>query len=405
MVTHRDFVVHLSRKPRIAGLLSAFVGAGANVIGVSDVGVRLVGGRPDPAVLKRAESSSNRPRQTKSGLTLKRLFLTLQYRWGEAVLKRNPEAGLVVWNGIKGHRSLLTHAAQQMGREVFFFEESPIPKRVAIDREGVNFGSSLPRDPAFYLAWLRTSGVSPHAWRKIVDDIVPRCSESRDDVKHDAAPDCLEDETFIFCPLQVPGDSQISVFGDWIESVDHMIDALKTASESLPEGWHLRIKEHPSAKVSFGEKLAALEGAKFRVDNTTNTMQQVELSQAVLNVNSSVGLQAFFFDKPVIVMGWSFYGFSDLAIKVDGPADLARTLSAPEHLSYNKRHRNAFMSYLCEAYYPAEQDVLAGRYGLDDVRKRDLERDRILAALPQPDYSRNSSASTPNKAAFGAQPR
>ncbi|MDO6458821.1 capsular biosynthesis protein [Celeribacter halophilus] len=307
--------------------------------------------------------------------------LARRYRGYKALLQHYPSASVVIWNGIKGQRSLLVHAARELGREVFYFEEAPLPKRLTIDRSGVNFGSSLPRDPAFYTAWLKACGVDPEAWRDVGRQIVPRPSDKRDDIRSENAPSELAQERFIFCPLQVPRDSQITIYGDWIKSVEEMIDHLKAASQHLPDGWHLRIKEHPSSKISFFDKLSALESDKFRVDNVTNTMDQIALSHAVLNVNSSVGLQAFFFNKPVIVLGQAFYCFDKLATKVNGLSDLADILTKPEDLTFSQNLRNAFMSYLCEDYYPMEQDVLDGTYGPEQVRQRDRDRDAILATL------------------------
>lgn len=376
-----DFVIHLPRNQRVCDILNAFIGSKASVCRVKDTGLRLTGGRPSPLILDKAARSGGKPPKGPIGRALKREFLVLQYRGSKSLLERYPSAGLVVWNGIKGRRSLLAYAAELLEREVFYFEEAPFPKRIAIDRCGVNYGNSLPRDTDFYRAWLAASETDPDYWRDVGKQIAPRLAEEREDVQSEEAPPELAQERFIFCPLQVPGDSQITIYGDWIGSVEDTIDRLKTASSNLPEGWHLRIKEHPSSQVSFFEKLDALRSDKFRIDNITNTMEQVALSCAVLSVNSSVGLQAFFSNKPVIVLGHAFYGFGTLATKVSGPSELSDILKRPENLTFCQESRTAFMSYLCEEYYPMEQDVLDGCYGPENVRQRDRERDNIIAML------------------------
>ena len=203
----------------------------------------------------------------------------------------------------------------------------------------------------------------------------------RSDVGQEDATEALTSENYIFCPLQVPGDSQLTIYGDWITRVGDMIDALAQAADALPEGWHVRIKEHPSAKQAFGDRLKALRGDKFRVDNATNTMQQVAHARAVLNVNSSVGLQAFYFDKPVIVLGHAFYAFDGLATKVSSQAELGEVFSDPERLAFDGQARDAFMNYLDSAYYPSEDDLIEGRFTIAQLQARDNARDAILGAL------------------------
>ena len=43
------------------------------------------------------------------------------------------------------------------------------------------------------------------------------------------------------------------------------------------------------------------------LDNDTDTFEQVAASRGVVTVNSSVGIQAFYFDKPVVVCGQTFW--------------------------------------------------------------------------------------------------
>jgi capsular polysaccharide export protein len=181
--------------------------------------------------------------------------------------------------------------------------------------------------------------------------------------------------------LQVPDDSQVIVFGDWIKSIDMLIDILHLASTSLPNGWHLRLKEHPSAKQRFTSKIQLLTSSKFHLDNTTNTFEQVEYSKSVLTINSSVGLQAMFFDRPVITLGKAFYSFDELTQRCSNIGELFSKLKAPDLLSFSQTQRDNFLSYLHKEYYPLENDVTAGLYTSYDVRRRDRRANKILANL------------------------
>lgn len=378
----QSVILHASRKARINRIQSGFAKGFTRAITYKTAGLRLRGPGLDGAVLAQAAHSGNKPGQGQLGQVIKRWFLAAQYRWFDALLAKSPNAAVLVWNGIKGHRSLFAHAARQHGRQVVFLEESPLPGRIAVDTQGVNFGASLPRRADFYQAWAKEAGCPADHWRRNAASLVPRQADTRKDVGQENATTALSSQNFIFCPLQVPGDSQITIYGDWIAQVDDMIDALAAAVDALPSGWHLRIKEHPSAKQSFGEKLNDLSGEKFRVDNATNTMQQAAHARAVLNVNSSVGLQAFFYDKPVLVLGHAFYAFDGLARKVDSVQELRDIFADVDALSFDAAARDAFMNYLDSAYYPTEADMIAGRFSIRELRARDAERDRVLASLP-----------------------
>lgn len=363
-----------SGSPRISAILDGFLGEIAEVTVLPHLGLRPFGPGLDEAELDLAARSGRTPRAGDFGLAVKKRLLLAQYRWSCHLLDRHPGALVAVWNGIKGHRRMLPYAARERGHQVMFFEESPLPGRISIDPEGVNQGCSLPRDIGFYHAWLKGFTGDPEGWRRLRDRIEARASLRPDEVSHRPATDALKGEKFLFCPLQVPEDSQLTVYGGWIGSVEKTIEVLHAASRALPEGWHLRLKEHPSAKESHAERLAALADDRFRVDNRTDTFAQVDHAQAVITVNSSVGLQAFLFDKPVIVLGQAFYALPGLAEQAGDLDRLKRLLADPAALRFDPAARRAYMSYLDAEYYPLESDVIEGRYRLDEVLNRPHHR-------------------------------
>ena len=97
------------------------------------------------------------------------------------------------------------------------------------------------------------------------------------------------------------------MFGGEFRSVDVFVSSLASAASSLPDGWHLRLKEHPSTQVSVVEAVRAAGTSRIWLDNDTDTFEQVAASRGVVTVNSSVGIQAFYFDKPVVVCGQTFW--------------------------------------------------------------------------------------------------
>ena len=188
------------------------------------------------------------------------------------------------------------------------------------------------------------------AWRAARSDVRQRTA-SRSRVSDDGLPSL--DEPFLFVPLQVPKDTQVRLFGGEFKSVDVFVSSLASAASSLPDGWHLRLKEHPSTQVSVAEAIRAAGTSRIWLDNDTDTFEQVAASRGVVTVNSSVGIQAFYFDKPVVVCGQTFWAIPGIATPAPGLESLKDVLAEAETLDFDEDARDAFMSYLSSVYFPA----------------------------------------------------
>ncbi len=323
-------------------------------------------------------------KQPKSDLvrSVKRSFLKGQYNWCYRRFSQQTPLIVACWNGTKGYRLLAMEAARALGHATLYLELAPLPGRITVDLLGINYNSSLPHRADFYLTWLdNQGGVDSSAWRQLRVGLKPRTASQRTDVGQQPASENLAGDQYVFCPLQVPGDSQVTIFGDWVPSVEALIGYFAQVSTTLPHGYHLRIKEHPSAKVSFARQLASVAGNRIRVDNETNTLEQVAHAKAVVTINSSVGFESLFFDKPVIVLGHAFYGIEGVAVKAKSLDHLSVLLSAPDSLGFDEKIRNAFMTYVTAVHFPDEASVLAGRITLTDIIARDRARDDVLQEL------------------------
>jgi capsular polysaccharide export protein len=128
------------------------------------------------------------------------------------------------------------------------------------------------------------------------------------------------------------------------------------------------------------EAVAAM-GRRVILDNQTNTIDQVAGAHAVLTINSSVGFESLFFDKPVIVLGRAFYAIEGIATIAASRSALERSLARPADLGFDPGLRDAFMSYVTQVQFPREDAVAAGRYTLADIVARDRARDDLLTEI------------------------
>lgn len=302
-----------------------------------------------------AEALSRAKKRPKGviGALLKRLLIRGQYNWSRRYFTRHPDHLAVAWNGLGGSRRAFLAGARDAGAACLHAELAPLPDRITLDPAGVNAESFVPRGAAFYATW---AGNDPErtgdAWRALGQGLTARTSR-RADVGQTGAGEGLTHAPFLFCPLQVPDDSQVTLFSGWAGGMEGFLAALANASKALPEGWHLRLKEHPSARQSLRPLIEPmLATGRVILDNSSDTFAQVAGSRGVVTLNSSVGLQAFFHDKPVVVLGRAFFAQPGLVTVADSQTALDAAFAAPDALNHDPAFRARFMNWLDQVYYP-----------------------------------------------------
>jgi capsular polysaccharide export protein len=285
------------------------------------------------------------------GRWFKRQLIRGQYNWARAHFKDYPDRVAVAWNGLTGSRMAFMAGARDAGAATLYAELAPFPGRITLDPVGVNAEGSVPQDPVFYSDWAAGDAARMgDAWRAMGAGLVARPSR-RSDVGQGR--DALPDAPFLFCPLQVPDDSQVTLFGGWTGGMAGFLAALQEAALRLPDGWHLRLKEHPSAKTPLGDLIAPLRaGGRVVLDNATDSFAQLAASRAVVTLNSSMGLQAVFHDRPIVVLGQAFWALPGVASRVGDQVALNAAFANPGALTFDAGLRAAFMNWLDREYYP-----------------------------------------------------
>lgn len=299
-----------------------------------------------------------------------RQFVQMKYDGIRSVLGRVRPHVVYVWNAEREKGRVLAQAARDLDIRVLVFEHSPIPGTLTIDPEGVNARASVPRDPAFFLTWAK--GRAPGAWRDRAARLIAR--KPRRPVG--AGPTELP-ENFVFLPLQVANDTQIILNGGWVPSIKEMLRMAIRQIDRLPPGWSLVVKEHPSCRIGNADVLALNQDhPRLVVSEANDTFDLVRRSRGVLTLNSSVGLQSFFFDKPVLVLGDAFYRQPGLVETAESEADLGALFSRAADWTFDARLRDAFMTWLCDEYYVPidESDPSNISERAADMVRRQLQR-------------------------------
>jgi capsular polysaccharide export protein len=257
---------------------------------------------------------------------------------------------LGVWNGVKFNRALAIEAARILGAGIIYFENGLLPDTTTVDSAGVNYANSMPRCAEFYRA-LPPISVVPRI------DLTPRAARRG----KPADEPVVIPSRYIFVPFQVDVDSQILVYSPWIGNMRQFLDILVAVANALPGDMMFVIKEHPSSSNDYRD-LHAHHPRKILFANANNTQQLIEHAQAVITINSTVGIEALMLGKPVITVGQAFYNIAGLVSHASDVSELRSLIAQCDSLSVDPDLTNRFLGFLRDEY------CVAGNWKTPDDR-------------------------------------
>ena len=258
-----------------------------------------------------------------------------------AIVKEEPKAKFVVWNGQHVFGRALQYCSEMRGCDVHYLEISNLPNLLFSDPLGVNANSSVAKSPAlldlypsvddeYHQQWiaeyLREKGkplpqaqlsfskkfqsllnmIAKLAYKAVnVNNISTLYgkSKTRQSVVVDSDMECYR-PNYIFLPFQVSTDTQIKLHSK-IDNVGALDAACQLARDMKLD---LVCKIHP-AETNTEEVKILLDKIKtngFFV-STENTAKLIEGASLVVTINSTVGLEAMILGKDVRVLGNALY--------------------------------------------------------------------------------------------------
>ena len=131
-----------------------------------------------------------------------------------------------------------------------------------------------------------------------------------------------EREKILFLPLQRPNDTVVRYFSGAVASLDALVALAVDAVARLRaagDPWRLVLKKHP---LETAAPSVATEHAVYAPDDA-HVHDLLEASDAVIVLNSGVGLLSLLFEKPTIHVGDAFYGKPGLAARAHDAAEAA----------------------------------------------------------------------------------
>ena len=265
------------------------------------------------------------------------------------IKKFNPKM-VGLWNGVKYPQNIALKLSQNLKH--LFFENGFLPNTTQVDFKGVNALNSVPRDIEFYKKLNYTNLSLPK-------ELVPRKFEGNQQIVKVKLP-----EKFIFVPFQVAYDSQIIYFSDF-KSMRELFYLIKEISEKLDLSFVF--KEHPSDKKSDYSDLYKETNDKVIFANSISTQELIEKSEAVITINSSVGMESLLFHKKVFVLGEAFYRIDGI-VKPTTKKELLNDLK--DDFEIDEKLVNNFLFYLLNEYLVKDSWKNPSQEHFEEISKR-----------------------------------
>ncbi|WP_084589448.1 hypothetical protein [Cobetia amphilecti] len=212
-----------------------------------------------------------------------------------------------IWNGFTGNVANILRVITSRSEDykTWFLERSFYKNSLFVDSTGANAAASISRQYSHY-----------------ENNIVPRHYVIDKSIDANKVPDkcalCRED--FIFVPLQVQTDTNNILYSPHIKKTRALviatIRAVERINRSSGKQYKIIVRTHPE-EVDPNINLPQHPLVLYR--NSGAIKDWCYHASAVVNVNSTVGMEAIYIDKPVISFGYSLFSHEELTVMSDLP--------------------------------------------------------------------------------------
>lgn len=262
-------------------------------------------------------------------------------------LKDNNYSRTIMPNPYGNEKRLsLYHALKEHGMDFIVMDRGALPDSVFFDNRGFNADSSS-YDPEMWdveLSLDEMELVNTYMANLRTSDIALEKQGSR--VGADALAEKLNISPYkkvLFIPFQRPSDTVIKYFSGSVNNMEEFIDFVGEVAARLSNEWVVIAKKHPL------ESTQKCPDNIILIDEFTHIKDLIELSDAVLLINSGVGVLSMIFGKPVLYVGEVFYGHPRINRHVSTPQEAVELLDNLIEVDMEKVSR--FIYYLVYKFY------------------------------------------------------
>ena len=272
---------------------------------------------------------------------LYRLQFRAYFHFASNAYSRLKPGCICLWNGHRLREKAALAAARHLNIPVLIFENGYLPNTTSIDPQGVNSACSIPRAADFYRRH-QALAAAPIQTLDVREPIKAKAQQSCDA----SAPEL--DGKYIFVPFQVDLDSQLLINSPQLKNMRDFFALIEALALANP-AWRFIVKEHPSCNLNYQDLHQRQPNIQF---SQANTEQLIRNAQAIVTINSSVGMEAIIFHKPVITLGEAFYNIPGLCLQAGNQAKIQQQLEiiCNQHWTPDPQLIQSFISFLQNQY-------------------------------------------------------
>ncbi len=254
---------------------------------------------------------------------------------------------MLIWNGGKFRQQLAVEIAKLYGVKIYFYENGLLPETMVCDPKGINYNNSVPRKKEFYEHYF-------HGQSTLPKQLIPRKGKGREVFRGNKE---KLPSKYIFVPFQVDYDTQIISHSPWIRDMRMLFAIIENIAKDSE--YHFVFKEHPSSGIQYPDlHQRAKKHPTLMFANAHTTQELIEKSDAVITINSTVGIEALLFHKKVMVLGNAFYAIDGIAEQASSEEKIKKFLKDLNRVTIYKKLINHFLSYLYDVYLLKKDDTL-----------------------------------------------
>jgi len=254
----------------------------------------------------------------------------------------------VVRNGFYIEAASCVRVAQALGIKTIFMENGYFPQTLVMDEKGVNADNSL-------------AGKGPQFYQKVEVDqekLVRLYNTKLLQVKSRKSflgKEVIEyPKNFFFLPFQVLTDTQVLLNSPYISNMYELVDVVYNALERFnyinEEDFWLVVKEHPCGRIDYSDLKKKYQNKKVIFTITPPCSSLIELSKAVITINSTVAIESLLKRKAVITLGRDYYNVEGLVHHCNDLSRLHEYMGKALSEKVNNELLDKFLYYLRYEY-------------------------------------------------------
>jgi capsular polysaccharide export protein len=287
------------------------------------------------------------------------------YRRFEYLIGRYKPGCIAIFNGNRLPEQAVKNIAAKLLVPVVHFENGLLPNTTTFDLSGVNDANSLPRVADFYRQHVLSDIVENPQHRTLVQRKFHRAKS-----RHSKRSDFYQPlpSRFVFVPFQVHFDSQVLLNSPRIKSMRELYRWIDVVAKNCddPELTFV-IKEHPSDPHRYDDLYQKNPRIVF---SNIDTAELIDRAEAVVTLNSSVGMEALFLNKRVFVLGSACYAIEGISQPIDSLSSLTTAINHLDQWEVDVDLIEKYIDYLRSVYCVPESWRNPGQLHFEVLEQR-----------------------------------